>query len=280
MKRENEGSVDSSEDKKKIKSVGVKEGDVKNELCHGSEDEVDGERGAMSERKKVDVQNAVEKIGKFIKNPKKISKATELLVNLINAEMTFENHQPFVSLFEECADSIFDDPISEDSKNIVPHFAKISAALADKTIDLSKSSENKEIKFPFAIWKSCFDLCTDLFRSDDSFSFSKPCTMLKEMIRSMENDRADVSRPIIMVIKVIYSRKSYAYAKSSVESTLKIARDHRLKFSEGPCREQIDEWTTLMTKEAAVPVGYKERTIRVVNSTAHPLLNRANQNMR
>jgi hypothetical protein len=82
------------------------------------------------------------------------------------------------------------------------------------------------------------------------------------------------------MLRGAFSRHPQAWARPSVETVCAKARDSRLRFPEGPLREAVDNFTSLIAKKHAEPGGLRERAIRKPESSAHPLRNKAGDALR
>mmetsp|Transcript_26224 Transcript_26224/g.34447 ORF Transcript_26224/g.34447 Transcript_26224/m.34447 type:complete len:100 (-) Transcript_26224:26-325(-) len=79
---------------------------------------------------------------------------------------------------------------------------------------------------------------------------------------------------ILLCMDVAFRSYIHAWAKVSIESTFKVARDKRLLF-QNTDRDKVDAFTTEIVHSKGRPSTAGPKTVRTFESIVHPLRNKA-----
>ncbi|GAB2218796.1 hypothetical protein Drorol1_Dr00002028 [Drosera rotundifolia] len=124
----------------------------------------------------VQVIDAMKKIASHIKNEAKMSKASKLAIQLIQAKSVKpENSAHFLAILEAAMSS----PTSCHQASVRAHYHALFTAAQDTTESLNKQQKNQ-----LAVWTIRAVVANDLF-TDDSFVFSKTAGRVKELISAL-----------------------------------------------------------------------------------------------
>ncbi|KAG5189613.1 hypothetical protein JKP88DRAFT_262013 [Tribonema minus] len=264
----------------------------------------------------MDVQAALDKLCKFLAQPKKLPKAVPLTITLAKSEFREATAPLFLSALRRTMDA-WSDPSTTDALAARPHLQQLAFDLADACQAAViangggggggggrySGGGSAAAVAAMRTWAGCWRLCGQLLEADDSFAFAKACKTLTAMVQSLpppppdaEPRDSDASVPAaaaaaaadddtaaaaaVVALRVAYSRTALPWARASAEAVLNVARDARLRFPPGALRGAVDGWTAALLRRAAEPEGLRERAVRVKDSMAHPLLNRAGQTRR
>jgi hypothetical protein len=193
------------------------------------------EQSPKQPRSAVDVDAALARIAPALHSDKKFSKAADLLVQLMNAEIDYDNAHKF---FDVMADLMLACDRDVHAPTFRDVYVRLVGAFYQKMLPLA----TEEQAFLIGTWR-CRCCTANLVHTDDSFQFAKACKQLSEALEGVQNDRSllqmDRRLAVLEAMHAAFPLHDRAWARPSIESSFKIATDKRLCFEDEPVDPKV-----------------------------------------